>query len=71
MVFNKIGIFTANIKINERKISPDELSNFTGCFITGTAAEITPVSSILNNNFKVCDTILDLSSTYDKLVGKV
>ena len=60
-----------NIKINERKISPDELSNFTGCFITGTAAEITPVSSILNNNFKVCDTILDLSSTYDKLVGKV
>ena len=60
-----------NIKINERKISPDELSNFIGCFITGTAAEITPVSSILNNNFKVCDTILDLSSTYDKLVGKV
>ena len=48
-----------NIKINERKISPDELSNFTGCFITGTAAEITPVSSILNNNFKVCDMILD------------
>ena len=60
-----------NIKINERKISPDELSDFTGCFITGTAAEITPVASILDNNFEVCDMILDLSSTYEKLVGKV
>ena len=35
-----------NIKIHERKISPDELSNFKGCFITGTAAEITPVGNI-------------------------
>jgi branched-chain amino acid aminotransferase len=60
-----------NIKINERKISPDELSDFTGCFITGTAAEITPVASILDNNFEVCDMILDLSTTYEKLVGKL
>ena len=60
-----------NIKINERKISPDELSGFTGCFITGTAAEITPVASILDNNFEVCDMILDLSATYEKLVGKL
>ena len=60
-----------NIKINERKISPDELSGFRGCFITGTAAEITPVASILDNNFEVCDMILDLSATYEKLVGKL
>ena len=60
-----------NIKINERKISPDELSGFIGCFITGTAAEITPVASILDNNFEVCDMILDLSTTYEKLVGKL
>ena len=60
-----------NIKINERKISPDELSGFIGCFITGTAAEITPVASILDNNFEVCDMILDLSATYEKLVGKL
>ena len=59
-----------NIKVNERKISPKELSNFLGCFITGTAAEITPVASILENDFKVCDMILDLSSAYEKLVGK-
>ena len=59
-----------NIKINERKISTDELSNFIGCFITGTAAEITPVANILNNKFEVCDLITDLSSSYEKLVGK-
>ena len=59
-----------NIKINERKISPDELSNFTGCFITGTAAEITPVASILDNKFEVCSLIKDLSSSYETLVGK-
>ena len=59
------------IKINERKISPDELSSFVGCFITGTAAEITPVASILNNKYKVCDTILDLSKSYENLVGKI
>ena len=59
-----------NIKINVRKISPNELSNFTGCFITGTAAEITPVGMILNHKFEVCDLIKDLSSSYEKLVGK-
>ena len=59
-----------NIKINERKISPNELSSFKGCFITGTAAEITPVGNILDNKFEVCDLIKDLSSSYEKLVGK-
>ena len=59
-----------NIKINERKISSNELSNFVGCFITGTAAEITPVANILNNKFEVCDLIKDLSSGYEVLVGK-
>ena len=59
-----------NIKINERKISPKELSSFKGCFITGTAAEITPVGNILDNNFEVCDLIKDLSTSYETLVGK-
>jgi branched-chain amino acid aminotransferase len=59
-----------NIKIHERKISPSELSNFKGCFITGTAAEITPVGNILNNNFEVCDLIKNLSASYEALVGK-
>jgi len=59
-----------NIKIHERKIFPNELPNFKGCFITGTAAEITPVGNILDNNFEVCDLIKDLSSSYEILVGK-
>ena len=59
-----------NINVNERKISPDELSNFVGCFLTGTAAEITPVSKISNHEYKVCNVILDLSESYDKLVRK-
>ena len=30
----------------ERAIMPDELSGFEQCFLTGTAAEVTPVSEI-------------------------
>ena len=59
-----------NIKVNERKIKPDEMSNFVGCFLTGTAAEVTPVSQIAHHSFKVCDTILDLSDSYQKVVRK-
>ena len=59
-----------NIKINERKILLNEISSFTGCFLTGTAAEVTPVSKIAENTYKVCNLILDLSTSYDKLVRK-
>jgi branched-chain amino acid aminotransferase len=59
-----------NIKVHQRKISPNELPDFKGCFITGTAAEITPVGNILDNNFEVCDLIKNLSSSYEELVGK-
>ena len=59
-----------NIKVNERKISPDELSNFVGCFLTGTAAEVTPISKIVEHTYKVCNLILDLSASYEKLVRK-
>ena len=59
-----------NIKVIERKIRPDELKNFTGCFLTGTAAEVTPVSQIANYNFKVCKTIIELSDSYQLIVRK-
>ena len=59
-----------NIKIHERKISPEELSKFVGCFLTGTAAEVTPVSCIADFKFKVCNTIIDLSEGYQTLVRK-
>ena len=58
------------IKVIERKISPDELSKFVGCFLTGTAAEVTPVSRIDKFKFKVCSTILDLNESYQSLVRK-
>ena len=59
-----------NIKVVERKISPEELKNFSGCFLTGTAAEVTPVSKIANYSFKVCDTIIGLSDSYQLIVRK-
>ena len=58
------------IKIIERKIKPEEMSSFVGCFLTGTAAEITPVSIIDKFSFKVCETIKNLSENYQKLVRK-
>jgi branched-chain amino acid aminotransferase len=59
-----------NIKVIERKIKPEELSNFVGCFLTGSAAEVTPVASIEKNTFKVCDVIVDISKSYQGLVRK-
>tara|TARA_B100000945_G_scaffold174079_1_gene139467 strand:- start:3081 stop:3767 length:687 start_codon:yes stop_codon:yes gene_type:complete len=58
------------IKIIERKIKPSEMSDFIGCFLTGTAAEITPVSQIDKFNFEVCDLIKGLSESYQLLVRK-
>jgi branched-chain amino acid aminotransferase len=57
-----------SVKIIERKIKPDEMSNFVGCFLTGTAAEVTPISQIADFNFKVCETILELSGAYEAIV---
>ena len=58
------------IKVIERKIKPTEMSNFVGCFLTGTAAEITPVSQIDKFNYSVCNIIVDLSESYQLLVRK-
>ena len=58
------------IKIVERKIKPKEMKNFVGCFLTGTAAEVTPVSQIGNYKFTVCNVIKDLSESYQALVRK-
>ena len=58
------------IKVVERKIKPEEMKEFNGCFLTGTAAEITPVSEINNCKFLICDIISDLTETYQVLVRK-
>ena len=57
-----------NIKVIERKIKLDELKNFSGCFLTGTAAEVTPVSKIDNVNFKIPKVINQLWDNYSSLV---
>ena len=59
-----------NINVHERKIDPIELKDFVGCFLTGTAAEVTPVSCIAENKFKVCEMIIDLNESYQVLVKK-
>ena len=56
------------IKVNERKIRPEEMKNFVGCFLTGTAAEVTPVSQISEYKFEVCDLIKDLNNSYQTIV---
>jgi branched-chain amino acid aminotransferase len=40
-----------NIEVIERRIMPEELSGFSECFITGSAAEITAVSEIADWKF--------------------
>ena len=37
-------------------------------FLTGTAAEITPVASIADHKYKICEVILGLSKSFDQLV---
>ena len=58
------------IKVIERKIKPEEMKNFVGCFLTGTAAEVTPVSQINDYKFEVCQIISDLNNAYQNLVRK-
>jgi branched-chain amino acid aminotransferase len=40
-----------NIEVIERRIMPEELSSFSECFITGTAAEVTAVAEIADWKF--------------------
>ena len=40
------------IEVVERRIMPDELAGFSECFITGSAAEVTPVAEIAQWTFK-------------------
>ena len=58
------------VKVNERKIKPEEMKNFVGCCLTGTAAEVTPVSQIAEYEFEVCDLIKDLNDSYQTIVRK-
>jgi len=58
-----IGLAEARgIEVIQRTIMPDELGAFSECFLTGTAAEVTPVSEIGAHRYtpaKVCETLLN------------
>ena len=56
------------IPVVERAIMPDEMEGFSECFITGTAAEVTPVSEIGPYKFVPSEISHSLMTDYDKLV---
>ena len=59
------------IEVIDRVIMPNELINATQVFLTGTAAEVTPVGQIDNHTFSVGDITRWMMDDYDKKVGKV
>jgi len=58
-----IDLATARgIEVIERTIMPEELESFSECFITGTAAEVTPVSQIGDVHYqpgRICEDLLN------------
>ena len=56
------------IKVHERHIMPAELEGFQQCWLTGTAAEVTPVGSIGDYNFEVGALTQDISTSYERMV---
>jgi branched-chain amino acid aminotransferase len=58
------------IAVHERAIWPEELESFEQFFLTGTAAEVTPVASAGPWNFEVGDLTLQLRKDYLDLVNR-
>lgn len=56
------------ITVHERHIMPAELEGFQQCWLTGTAAEITPVGQIGDYTFDVGALTQQIASDYEKLV---
>ncbi|WP_312063916.1 branched-chain amino acid aminotransferase [Brevundimonas sp.] len=56
------------IEVVIRDILPEELSSFSECFLTGSAAEVTPVSEIGDYRFTPGELSLSLMDDYGKLV---
>ena len=57
------------IEIVERKIMPEEMAEAEECFLTGTAAEVTPVQSIGDYKFEPGNLCLKLTKAYSDLVN--
>ncbi|HEY8579564.1 MAG TPA: branched-chain amino acid aminotransferase [Beijerinckiaceae bacterium] len=56
------------IEVHERRIMPDELSGFNECFLTGTGAEVTPVSEIGPHRFTPGNISRTLMEDYTQAV---
>ncbi len=56
------------ITVHERHIMPEELAGFEQCWLTGTAAEVTPVGQIGDYTFEVGALTRDIAETYEKHV---
>ncbi|MDX5361219.1 MAG: branched-chain amino acid aminotransferase [Alphaproteobacteria bacterium] len=64
-----IGLAKARgIEVVERAIMPEELEGMQQCFLTGTAAEVTPVSQIGPYSFEVGEIVRALVADYDGAV---
>lgn len=56
------------ITVHERHIQLEELEGFEQCWLTGTAAEVTPVGEIGDYSFEVGALTRDIAESYEKLV---
>ena len=56
------------IPVHERYIEAHELESFEQCWLTGTAAEVTPVGQIGDYSFEVGALTREIAEDYEKLV---
>jgi branched-chain amino acid aminotransferase len=56
------------IVVHERHIMPEELAGFSECWLTGTAAEVTPVGQIGEHHFQVGQMTRNVAEAYEALV---
>jgi len=57
------------MKVVQRHLKPEEMADMKECFLTGTAAEVTPVSKIGDYSFTPSDASRQLVTAYDDLVN--
>ncbi|SMH46924.1 branched-chain amino acid aminotransferase [Maritimibacter sp. HL-12] len=56
------------IPVHERHIMPEEMAGFEQCWLTGSAAEVTPVGQIGDYTFEVGALTREISEAYEALV---
>jgi branched-chain amino acid aminotransferase len=56
------------VKVHQRHIEPAEMEGFEQCWLTGTAAEVTPVGEIGDYRFEVGALTREIAEGYERLV---